>query len=987
MPYCDLCNGLTIEGLFPPNIYHHAKTLAALEESGKTCELCKLLYRCIRPAGDYRTEYHPRFLSSSKAPRLVGWTDDMLLSYDLEACSDTGASDGASQLPTNACSVASNVVSIKLQILEESEIQKKESFLPSLDGFTHIGIWTESPHMLTSLTLFVHEGDELGYRASLEEGQHRFISGRVLTSHHPSKAYFDVARRWFNHCVSRHTECGDHLSLQNSTVPDRVIDVALYGGQPRLINSMGLRSRYATLSHCWGGLPMSELPKTFREAIVICRALMIPYLWIDSICIIQDSPTDWEIQSSKMHSIYHDSAVTLAALDAANSSKGLFIPKLPFVDVFPLHQQFGNGKGQAYVGPPTWTKFSHSSGPYNDHIGWVYEALQDMFSQTSYIRRGVLESRAWAMQELRLSQRVLYFFKGEMMWRCPEAIMRQNGSWKAPNRMFQLRFALERHSMGFESVRNLLAERGHPLVHHRNDNDENSGSETHESRVVQAGTSPRTLGAIDNSVERNSNTLVFDLVLEGSNGYDILETWYHLVRDYSQCQLTFHADKLPALSGIASRIHAITHDQYLAGHWRINLEKTLFWKGQGRVKVYRAPSWSWASSEGHLGDLYGIDAQEDQTLPPLEVLDACTKIDGGNPFGRVTSGRIIINARTIEAIWNPEQQCWDSRSRSCSGKIHTDSTHPLGITDCDGNPIGYWSYDDRLYGVLPGLPLDMHATQAAIEARMCPVMPDLRVPCGTPKEPVQPRYDDAAGEIDLFWSKAAYLPENLLLVQGPGIACQNEENDVVDCSDQEIVVVLVLQKSNTDPDTFQRIALNPTTAQQPPARSPTHHQKHQSSVPTTTQAHHNTPCARTTRIEPKDTTSADDLRVLWCTCGVDSRDRHDTEPDTESETEEHETARAQTDISAQCCWVVPLETVTGDSRRRDAPVPLLFAVRQRGMRLLCRGVGRDNACRVALWRCSGRETGGWDGGVGARWCFVRGETECQLGGEGRRSGW
>lgn len=78
---------------------------------------------------------------------------------------------------------------------------------------------------------------------------------------------------------------------------------------------------YVALSHCWGDqsaifttttatikdllleIPWKKLPKTFQDAISITRSLKINYLWIDSLCIIQDDPLDWKIESVKMAEI------------------------------------------------------------------------------------------------------------------------------------------------------------------------------------------------------------------------------------------------------------------------------------------------------------------------------------------------------------------------------------------------------------------------------------------------------------------------------------------------------------------------------------------------------------------------------------------------------------------------------------------------------------------------------------------------------------
>jgi hypothetical protein len=98
------------------------------------------------------------------------------------------------------------------------------------------------------------------------------------------------------------------------------------------------------LSHCWGGpefpipctleasskihtkvgLRYAELPKTFRDAIDVTRAMGYEYLWIDSLCIIQDSADDWKKEARRMAIIYDNAVFTIAAMDAENSSHGLF---------------------------------------------------------------------------------------------------------------------------------------------------------------------------------------------------------------------------------------------------------------------------------------------------------------------------------------------------------------------------------------------------------------------------------------------------------------------------------------------------------------------------------------------------------------------------------------------------------------------------------------------------------------------------------------
>jgi hypothetical protein len=87
--------------------------------------------------------------------------------------------------------------------------------------------------------------------------------------------------------------------------------------EPHLLITDGLRGYYAALSHCWGGniatclktntlsifqtsLPYAQLPQNFRDAISITRELGVRYLWIDSLCIVQDSMEDWTAESARM---------------------------------------------------------------------------------------------------------------------------------------------------------------------------------------------------------------------------------------------------------------------------------------------------------------------------------------------------------------------------------------------------------------------------------------------------------------------------------------------------------------------------------------------------------------------------------------------------------------------------------------------------------------------------------------------------------------
>ena len=114
---------------------------------------------------------------------------------------------------------------------------------------------------------------------------------------------FDLIKHWVSKCDHKHPEC----RMNSKRLPNRVIDVGTGESdiQPRLRETEQETGAYIALSHCWGtnrhfvtekatlhvnlkGIHFEDLPKTFRDAIVLTRRLGVQYLWIDSLCIIQD---------------------------------------------------------------------------------------------------------------------------------------------------------------------------------------------------------------------------------------------------------------------------------------------------------------------------------------------------------------------------------------------------------------------------------------------------------------------------------------------------------------------------------------------------------------------------------------------------------------------------------------------------------------------------------------------------------------------------
>ncbi|KAK0713227.1 heterokaryon incompatibility protein-domain-containing protein, partial [Lasiosphaeria miniovina] len=147
---------------------------------------------------------------------------------------------------------------------------------------------------------------------------------------------------WMQDCIALHQRCAKNSS---TPLPRRVLDLESLNAKDNLSvhESDNETGRYMCLSHCWGGskypakttsltleqnkesIPWDSLPKKFQDAIVFTRWLKVRYLWIDSLCIIQDSGQDW-LESVKMVDIYRNSFLTIAS---TSDGGGLFYPTLP----------------------------------------------------------------------------------------------------------------------------------------------------------------------------------------------------------------------------------------------------------------------------------------------------------------------------------------------------------------------------------------------------------------------------------------------------------------------------------------------------------------------------------------------------------------------------------------------------------------------------------------------------------------------------------
>lgn len=242
----------------------------------------------------------------------------------------------------------------------------------------------------------------------------RIRPGLQLSSTPDLKLLPLLVNQWIANCQSNHRACkilkDTDFSMRQ---PKRVLDIdgVASTGQVQLRTLGSDLVLYVALSHCWGGgipartvkdnletrlrgFSVAELPQNFRDAIQVTRSLGIRFLWIDSLCIIQDDADDWEQEAVNMGSVYTHAYLTIAATRSPDSESGFLEPRNG-VEVVQMRVKV--------------TCCVSKTKEYQYSLG-----LETNYSDMA----GPLTTRAWAFQERILSPRILHFTKSGIFWDC-----------------------------------------------------------------------------------------------------------------------------------------------------------------------------------------------------------------------------------------------------------------------------------------------------------------------------------------------------------------------------------------------------------------------------------------------------------------------------------------------------------------------------------------------------------------------------------------
>ncbi|KAH6688442.1 heterokaryon incompatibility protein-domain-containing protein [Plectosphaerella plurivora] len=618
MSLCRVCRNITFRQVSPDNELDFAAEIrsdfADLRDAAakRSCRFCALLHGLIEHK---QWQRGIKLEPAQGVTLMLGYPDEDLASLDLDGDDEDYPTFIKIRHPFGYSSV---------RIAEPKALSRSlwDDDLPDeslAEGVAQLQIDASSPTQLS------RENDSTGSDAALR-----------------------LAAQWVDKCRQNHASCR-RGAVQQVKVPTRLVkvtDAGSFAGKVVIISTgkegLGITpsidSRYATLSHRWTpnnphtlttknldelttkGLRVSDLSKTFAEACITTHKMGLKYIWIDSLCILQDSGADKAVEIPLMGDYYENAELNIAAATEAigglwREREGLATEpmRLPIAIVLPDDR--GTRRYMLDIAPALQYEWSH------------------------------LDSRGWILQERLFPLRTLFFDPYWISFDCAEMVASEN----CPG-------GILKRALSADDTRRLATA---------------FGSSKRDYSLSTTGGAIRRIG--HTPVTQQKAQLGKTVSITPTDRQQLYRLWFRVVSDFTRRSLTFESDRLPAISALAERLSAITKDDtYIAGIWKNELLRGLEWQiyGGGPMRKgitralpseARAPSWSWASLEvaPHADDpkdssgepipLEGVtfSEYEREVESLISILDLSWKAVEASVYGAVKDATITLRGHLI----------------------------------------------------------------------------------------------------------------------------------------------------------------------------------------------------------------------------------------------------------------------------------------------------------------------------------------------------
>ncbi|PVH99923.1 HET-domain-containing protein [Periconia macrospinosa] len=448
----------------------------------------------------------------------------------------------------------------------------------------------------------------------------RFVPGRRESKELSSRAVGEI-RRCLDNCFDKHSSCRQRCTPR---LPRRVLDVGTNNSPVRLHQSLESEiAQYAALSYCWGSgvQQLTTTTSNFRNHM-LGLPNSLPQTILDAVEVCRKIGIRylWVDALCIIQDNESDKSDQIANMGSIYRNSTITIVVASAETV--KDGFLSNGRSED---PTAQLPFFVDSST----TGTVYLRLED--SHKIFSSDEPIFQRAWTFQELLLSPRALVFDSCQMNFKCLES--------------------------GFQSV-----------------------LQTHVGFTFECLDLPVSVfGLVDENLTQRKT--------EESREYYLTVTqdhiWTRIIHEYSERDITFFEDRLPALAGIAAELAMAWNDVYLAGLWQKTVVRHLCWLrsnptwrlgGSPRLfesidctKRIGSPSWSWITAP------YPVSVEEIRNPDAKLVSSRVEPESQDSPFGQLKEAYITLEARILRASdLAITFECWPWRAGGGRNSIRLD---------------------------------------------------------------------------------------------------------------------------------------------------------------------------------------------------------------------------------------------------------------------------------------------------------------------------